>query len=361
MFTCLSCNNKTYLKNINKFVFKRIRNYSTMANNNNTTNQSMNYILNPLFVTGLFDAECSFVVTVLKNPRYKTGWNVQARVQIKMHEKDKVLIKSIQDFFGGIGYLSKPNKNSTVEFRVSTLKDLMYVILPHLDNYPLITKKHSDYLLFKQIVLLMFNKEHSTLEGIQKVINIKSSLNLGLSKDLQEAFPNTITKENMENSVMNRIQNNLHPDWVAGFCTGESNFFIVTQKSKSGLYVSLRFSVAQHSRDLLLLENFANFFAGGSVINYKNRPLCEFVVAKFDIIFDKVIPFFDKHSILGSKHLNFLDFKSTAYIIKNKEHLNENGVGLEKILQLKKRITSRYKCTNNHMDELGTAESDQKR
>ena len=59
MFTCLSCKNKTCLKNINKFVFKRIiRNYSTMANNNNTTNQSMNYIINPLFVTGLFDA-CS--------------------------------------------------------------------------------------------------------------------------------------------------------------------------------------------------------------------------------------------------------------------------------------------------------------
>ena len=167
--------------------------------------------------------------------------------------------------------VSKPNRNSTVEFRVSTLKDLVYVILPHFGNYPLITKKHSDYLLFKQIVLLMLNKEHSTLEGIQKAINIKSSLNLGLSapqinrgaglsKNLQKAFPNIMTKENLDNSAGSEIHNNLHPDWVAGFCTGESNFFIATQKSKSGLYVSLRFSVAQHSRDLLLLESFANFF-----------------------------------------------------------------------------------------------------
>jgi len=119
--------------------------------------------------------------------------------------------------------------------------------------------------------------------------------------------------------------------------------------------------VSQHSRDLLLLESFANFFGGGSVINYKNRPLCEFVVTKFDVIFENVIPFFDKHPILGSKHSNFLDFKSAAYIIKNKEHLTENGVGLEKILQLKKRITLLYKGTNNHIVELGTAESDQKR
>jgi hypothetical protein len=136
-------------------------------------------------------------------------------------------------------------------------------------------------------------------------------------------------------------------------------FFIVTQKSKSDLYVSLRFSVSQHSRDLLLLERFAKPFGGGSVINYKNRPLCEFVVAKFDVIFKNVIPFFEKHPILGSKHLKFLDFKSAAYIIKNKEHLNEDG--LEKIIQHKKRITSLYKGTNNNIVEQGTAESDQKR
>jgi hypothetical protein len=41
--------------------------------------------------------------------RYKTGWNVQARVQIKMHEKDRVLIQSIPEFFGGI--IQKENKS----------------------------------------------------------------------------------------------------------------------------------------------------------------------------------------------------------------------------------------------------------
>ena len=58
-----------------------------------------------------------------------------------MHEKDRPLILAIQNYFGGIGYISKPNKASTVEFRVSTLKDLVNVILPHFDKYPLISKK----------------------------------------------------------------------------------------------------------------------------------------------------------------------------------------------------------------------------
>ena len=170
----------------------------------------------------------------------------------------------------------------------------------------------------------------------------------------------------MESSTKNNtVYNNLHPKWVAGFSTGESNFFIAVQKSKtkSGLSISVRFSIAQHSRDLLLLKSFINLFGGGFVVNYKKRSLCEFVVAKIDLIVEHIIPFFDKHPILGSKHLNFLDFKSAAYIIKNKEHLNEDGVGLEQILQLKKRITSLYsnKAINNNSVVVGTENLDQKR
>jgi hypothetical protein len=283
-----------------------------------------------------------------------------------MHEKDRVLIESIQEFFGGIGYISKLNNTSaqaSVEFRISTIKDIVGVILPHFDKYPLITKKYSDYLLFKQIVLLMLNKEHNTLEGLEKIVNIKASLNLGLSKDLKEAFSITFPETlNMESCIKN---NNLHPEWLAGFSTGESNFFIAVKKSKtkSGLSTSLRFSIAQHSRDCLLLESFVKFFGGGFVVNYKKRLLCEFIITKIDHIVEHIIPFFDKHLLQGSKHLSFLYFKSAAYIIKNKEHLNDDGLGLNKILELKRRITSLYsnKTMNNHNVINGTENIDQKR
>ena len=149
----------------------------------------------------------------------------------------------------------------------------------------------------------MLNKEHNTLEGIQKTVNIRASLNTGLSNDLKEPFPMTIPATlNLESSIKN---NNLHPEWVAGFSTGESNFFIAVQKSKtnSGLSTSLRFSIAQHSRDLLLLESFVIFFrpkrapsapqaGGGSVMNYKKRSVCEFIITKIDHIVEHIIPFF---------------------------------------------------------------------
>jgi hypothetical protein len=63
-------------------------------------------------------------------------------------------------------------------------------IVEHFDTYPLITQKHGDYLLFREAVILIQRKEHLTLEGLEKIVAIKASMNLGLSKKLEQAFTN---------------------------------------------------------------------------------------------------------------------------------------------------------------------------
>lgn len=338
---------KLPIKSLNRIPLG-IRNYSTTKSFN-----CKNSLMYPLFITGIFDAESSFVVAMLKNPRYKTGWNVQPRVQIKMHERDRSLILQIQEYFGGIGQVSKPNKNFTVELRVTTIKDLTNVIIPHFDNYPLLTQKYSDYTLFKKILNLMLEKEHTSIEGIQNIVNNRASMNWGLSNVLKEAFPNTVVVKREER--INNYNILAHSEeWIAGFSTGESNFFIAVNKSKTNrrIYTSLRFSIAQDLRDVSLLESFIDFFGCGYVVRYKNRSMGEFVVTKIEDIVNHIIPFFDKHTIRGSKHSNYLDFKSAALIIKNKEHLKEDGVGLNTILQLKDKMGIN-KAKNNHGDDYG--------
>ena len=85
---------------------------------------------------------------------------------------------------------------------------------------------------------------------------------------------------------------------------------------------------------------------------YKNRLVCEFIVTKINPIVNHIIiPFFDKYNIKGSKHGDFLDFKSAALIINNKEHLNQDGVGLKKILLLKNKNNDINIAKNNHRDD----------
>lgn len=100
-------------------------------------------------------------------------------------------MEEIKAYFGGIGRITL-KKGDMVHLTVSSINDLS-VILSHFSNYPLITKKNTDFILFKRAVEIMNNKGYNkTLDGIQDIVNIKASLNLGLSQQLKQAFPQTI-------------------------------------------------------------------------------------------------------------------------------------------------------------------------
>jgi NADH:ubiquinone oxidoreductase subunit K len=310
--------NKTY-------PYSKVRFFSTNAKQIRNNTISVAKKLDSSFITGLIDAEGSFVVTILKNTRYRLGWVIQARFQFKLHEKDKDLVLAIQDFYNNIGYISNINKRNTVEFRVTNIKDL-YVIISHLESNPLLTNKCADFLLFKEIYFIILGNKHYTPEGLQKIINNKAVMNWGLSENLKESF--TLTLQIPRPLVTSEIKN-IRPEWVAGFCTGECNFSIFI----TGKYASVRFSVSQDIRDALLLKNLGIYLSCGKINKYKNRDVCELVVAKIDDIVMKIIPFFEKYPIKGSKYNNYIYFKEAAFIIKNKEHLTNRGINRIKELK----------------------------
>ena len=124
-----------------------------------------------------------------KSAGHRLGWRVDLVFQI--HEKDLELLKSIQAYFGGVGVITKPHRNMCA-FRITSPEEISQKVLAHFDKYPLITKKYADYLLFKEITLIMLQGGHLNKEGLQTIVNIRASLNLGLSEVLNAAFPKTV-------------------------------------------------------------------------------------------------------------------------------------------------------------------------
>jgi hypothetical protein len=86
----------------------------------------------------------------------------------------------------------KNDPQSEISFRVNSLQDLTNIIIPHFLKYPLLAQKAADFDLFKQVTELMKNKAHLKTEGIKEIINIKASMNLGLSDELKSNFINTV-------------------------------------------------------------------------------------------------------------------------------------------------------------------------
>jgi len=281
----------------------------------------------PWFITGFSDAECCFHIGIYKNNRLKTNFEVQHEFKIELHIKEISLLKLIRDFFG-VGKITQQGNKAV--YRVKPIKELM-VIISHFDKYPLITQKWADFELFKSSVKLTEAQSHLTLEGLQKIVSLKSSMNRGLSEELKWNFPDVIPTSR----PLVTDQKIKNPQWVAGFTTGEGCFFISIYKSKTnvGFGVTLRFKLCQHTRDNLLMKSLVEYLGCGHFSIKSTQNVCDFIVSKNSDNLNKIVPFFDKYMLMGTKVLEFEDFKKALDLIKNNEHLTESG--LEKIRLLK--------------------------
>jgi hypothetical protein len=65
----------------------------------------------------------------------------------------------------------------------------------------------------------------------------------------------------------------------------------------------------------------------------KNVEILNLTIEKFSDITRIIIPFFIKYPILGVKSQDFSDFVKIADLIRDKEHLTEDG--LDKIIKIK--------------------------
>lgn len=283
----------------------------------------------PWWTTGFVDAEGCFRISIRKNKKLKTDWSVSLIFQIGLHDRDQTVLELIKSSLG-VGKIYKHSKDM-IQLRVESVNDLL-VIINHFNKYPLITQKRADFELFKQAYELIQNKEHLTVEGLNKLVAIKAPLNWGLPDNLIGAFPNI--------KLVPRplVLNQSIPDsnWLAGFVSGEGCFFVTIKKSDKyllGESVQLRFQITQHSRDEQLLRSLISYLGCGRYSFSQGRDWGDFVVTKFSDLTEKVIPFFEKSPIVGVKSHDFEDFKKVSKLMKEGAHLTQEG--LEEIKQIK--------------------------
>jgi len=206
----------------------------------------------------------------------------------------------------------------------------MLKIIEHFDQYPLISQKHADYLLWREIIIMMQRKEHITQEGLLTILSLRASLNLGLSEALKTAFPHIIP-------ALRPKVNNIaipHGDWLAGFTSGEGCFFVFVSKSLthvSGFQVQLVFQITQHLRDEKLIQSLISYLGCGKLVTSSDGKV-QFRVEKFKDNYEKIIQFFHNHEIRGVKLDDFKDWCIVAKLMASREHLTTEGVnGIVKI------------------------------
>ena len=185
----------------NKVLSKSLsRYYSTIVPTD--TSHNFESKLDPNFVSGFIDGEGSFSVTFIKDKSYKSGWQLKTSFSIGLHKKDLALLEKIKNYFD-VGGISQKGVNG-VQYYVNSPSDLL-IIENHLENYPLLTQKQADFILFKNILELIRRKEHLTPSGLNEIVSCKAAMNKGLSGSLKEAFLDIIPKDRLIISNSNKL------------------------------------------------------------------------------------------------------------------------------------------------------------
>ena len=91
----------------------------------------------------------------------------------------------------GVGQICYRQTREAVSLDVTSINEIQ-IIIEHFEIYPLMTQKFADYVLFKEAIQLIKNKEHLTKAGLDKIVALKGSSNKGLSDKQKLAFPHIV-------------------------------------------------------------------------------------------------------------------------------------------------------------------------
>ncbi len=168
-----------------------------------------------------------------------------------------------------------------------------------------------------------------TLTGFER----NSNINILSNQMFKRFYSNIIINK----SDFLNTESPVDPWFLTGFSDGEASFIIYIQKTnntKIGWASWVAFEINLDGKDLSILKDIKSYLGVGK-INQKSNGTCVYYIRSIEEI-ATLIDHFDKYPLITKKQADYLLFKSAYEIIKNKQHLTEEG--FNKILALRASI-----------------------
>ncbi len=138
-------------------------------------NQSRSSRLSPEWIVGFVDGEGCFHVGISKHADLRLGFQVLPELTVVQHQRDLDLLYELRSVMN-CGVVRR-NHGDRFCWRVRNLMNLSEIIIPFFDKYPLKSKKASDFLKFRKVVIMMRNGTHLSKEGFAEISRIASEMN----------------------------------------------------------------------------------------------------------------------------------------------------------------------------------------
>ena len=151
-----------------------------MVYRSNVDEPIMEKSLYPHFFSGFVQSDGCFHIGLEKSSTAKHKIRIKPTFYVtQLNSKGKKispLLRMARNLLQ-VGHYVPDRKKNCSSLRVNTLKDLYHNVLPHFEEYPLLSEKKNDYLVFKEIVEKMNKKLHHSKEGFCDIYNLALSMN----------------------------------------------------------------------------------------------------------------------------------------------------------------------------------------
>jgi hypothetical protein len=139
------------------------------------------------WVVGFVDGEGCFSIGFVRQPDragrvgYRTGFQVVHRFVVTQGAASSAALEELHEFFGvGRVYRNRRRDNhreDLLQFRVERRADLLEVVIPFFERYPLRTAKRVDFEKFSACVRRVASGAHLHASGLLEIVEIAQTMN----------------------------------------------------------------------------------------------------------------------------------------------------------------------------------------
>jgi hypothetical protein len=227
------------------------------------------------------------------------------------------------------------NNRQNVIFVVKSIDEIVEVLLPLFDKYPLRGSKLVGYNIFKTVALMIKEKKHLTLEGLIQILNLSYFMNKETSlrtddskeilvKKLIEKFGGLPTV--LDIVLVNNTSNNKEPltlEFVRGLIDGDGSFnvsFVTTRRR-----INVNFTVVCELSSISVLNDLVDFFNCGTVYKLQSNAV-RYQVQNVEDMLDKIYPKLKDIKFNTIKQNHFEKTIKVAELIKNNGYKTDEGL-----------------------------------
>ena len=121
-----------------------------------------NVTLNPYYITGLTEADGSFIISFEKNKEMLLGFRIVPIFNVTQHIDSINVLNELKNYFNCGHIITNGN---TASFVIKGVKNILAEIIPHFIKYPLLGDKSRSFEILKLIIDMINKKEHLILKN----------------------------------------------------------------------------------------------------------------------------------------------------------------------------------------------------